>query len=99
MLLSRYNSLDYVFNLFWFEGLAIIQKAIEKTVEQKDWEMWLVMYPTFSKETFIPFDKFRTQKTKKSTKKELTNQEIIEQAESTRLLHQGKHKGIVRGGG
>ena len=81
----------------WVDGVALTQKVIEKDIEGKDWDMWVSVYPTMTEETFVSFDKFRKRETK-SNKNKFTNDEIIAQAEATRLLHQGKHKGIVKEG-
>ena len=84
-------------NLCWIDGIELINEAMKKIQEQKDWEMWLTLYPNMTKENFIPFEKFRNKTIdEKETKKELTSAEIIERAESKRKLHQGTHKGVVR---
>jgi hypothetical protein len=83
--------------LSWTDGIELINEAMEEIDKQKDWETWLVAYAGMTKETFIPFEKFRTKTiNKKENKKELTSEEIIERAESKRKLHQGKHDGVVR---
>ena len=99
MLLSRYNNIDFVYNLSWIDGIELINKAIEKRNEQKDWDMWLTLYPNMDKKTFISFDKFRGKKqVKVINNTKLTKEEIIEKAEELRKLHQGKHEGVVSNG-
>lgn len=95
--MTRYSSFDFVVNLDWRDGLNLINKAIEKRKEEREWDMWISLYPKMDKKSFIPFEKFCGKKKHiKIHKKELTKQEIIEQAEEIRKLHQGKHEGVVR---
>jgi hypothetical protein len=101
LLLSRYKQIEYILELGWVESIELTNRAIEEISKQKDWEMWLTLYPNMNKENFIPFDKFRKGKTNTAaqTKKPKTKEEILQIAENTRLVHQGKHKGIVKEGG
>ena len=97
LLLHRYHNIDYVMNLSWIDGIELINEAMEQKQDKRDWEVWLSIYPTMTKENFIPFEKFKSKNiSKDDVKKELTSKEIIERAESKRLLHQGKHKGVVK---
>jgi hypothetical protein len=86
----------------WVDGVNLINKATEKEIEQKEWEMWISKYPAMNKENFIPFDKFRSKPIQKNNsekqqnKKTKTAKELIEEAENRKLIHQGKHKGIVK---
>jgi hypothetical protein len=85
--------------MYWIDGIEIINKATEKEVEQREWEMWISIYPSMNKENFISFDKFRNKAIEKNiTKKAKTSEELIAEAENKRLVHQGKHKGIVKKG-
>jgi hypothetical protein len=79
----------------WIDGLKLINKALEKQNEQREWEMWISIYPKMDEKNFISFEKFKSKKQVKSqAKKHLTAQEIIEQAEEIRKLHQGTHEGV-----
>lgn len=83
----------------WFDGIELINKAIEKELEQKDWEVWLSIYPKMNQDNFIPFEKFKSKNNKSDTKKEskkLAAEEIIERAENMKSVHQGTHKGLAR---
>ena len=85
--------------LYWQDGIKLINKAIEKKQEKRDWELYCTVYPSMDKKTFIPFEKFRGKKQMPGKlKKELTKEEIIAQAEEIRKLHQGKHEGVVKNG-
>lgn len=97
MLLHRYSSIDYVNNLFWQDAINLINKALEKTAEQKDWDMWISIFPDMDKKTFVSFDEFRSKKKSRVTNTaatKLTKNEILEKAEELRKLHQGKHEGV-----
>lgn len=81
----------------WQDGINVINKAIEKQNERRDWELYCTVYPNMDKKTFVPFEKFRGKKQViNKSKKELTKDEIIAQAEEIRKLHQGIHEGVVR---
>ena len=72
--------------MYWEDGITLINKAIEKRNEEKDWEMWIAIYPNMDKKTFISFDKFRGKKedpskTPRKQKKNLTDAQIIAKAE------------------
>lgn len=97
MLLSRYGNIDYVNKLSWEDGIGLINKAFEKQDEQRDWEMWVSIYPQMDKKSFVPFGKFRSKKHFAPNivkNKAMTKDEILEKAEEVRKLHQGKHEGV-----
>jgi hypothetical protein len=93
LLLNRYKDIDYVFNLAWNNGIELINKAIGKRNEQRDWEMWLSVYPNMDKKTFVSFEKFQ-QKGRELPQNNFTTAEIIEKAEEIRKIHQGIHEGV-----
>ena len=76
----------------------MINKAIEKRNEQKDWDIWLSIYPDMDKDTYIPFEKFRSKAVKVSRVTEST-EEIIARAEELRKIHQGIHEGVKKNNG
>lgn len=80
------------------DGINLTNEAIKKQQEQKDWELYLSIYPNMDKNTFIPFEKFRSKNisSKKTEKVELTSKELIEKAESIKKLAQGKHEGVTK---
>lgn len=83
----------------WDDGINLINKAIEKNREEKEWDMWVQLYPHMNKENFISFEKFRTKNVKEYVnKKQMTDKEILEQMEELRMIHQGNHPGIAREG-
>jgi hypothetical protein len=81
--------------MFWIDGIKLINKAIEKRSEQREWDMWISVYPDMDKKTFISFEKFKNKiYAPKQTQNVLTKNEIIEKSEEIRKLHQGKHEGV-----
>lgn len=79
----------------WIDGINLINKAAEKRSEQKEWEMWISIYPNMDKNTFVPFEKFRS-KAQPQKQNNLTSQEILEKADELMRYHQGKHEGVVK---
>jgi hypothetical protein len=49
----------------------LFSKAQEKEIEQRAWELWLAMYPTMTKETFISYDEMLNMVKHKETKHEM----------------------------
>jgi hypothetical protein len=58
LLLTRYSDIRYILEMDFEDGVEIINKAIEKSAEQRDWEIWVSLYPHFDKKSFISFEKF-----------------------------------------
>ena len=97
MLLERYGSIKFVNKLLWRDGIKLINKALEKRNEQREWELYVSVYSNMDKETFVSFDKFRGIKsTNKPIKKGLTKEQILEKAEEIMKIHQGTHEGIKK---
>ena len=55
----------------------MIEKAREKREEFKQWQLYCSIYPNFTEETFIPFDKFYKKKAPKVSKK--SAKQIVEE--------------------
>jgi hypothetical protein len=74
----------------FLDGVDLINKAIEQTHEQRDWDLYRSVYPNMDKKSFVSFDKFRGKNVSTSTNKpKMTKQEIIDMAENIRMGHQG----------
>jgi predicted metal-dependent hydrolase len=58
LLLSRYNSIEYVMDLPIIKGLELIQKAFDKREEEKAWQMWLMRFQHMTQKNFVPFSQF-----------------------------------------
>ncbi len=39
-----------------YDFIALFEKLKEKELEQHIWELWLAMYPTMTKDTFISYE-------------------------------------------
>jgi hypothetical protein len=57
-LASAYNDLDYIMDQDIDTGMRLIIKARERQEESRQWQLYCSIYPHFTKENFIPFDKF-----------------------------------------
>jgi hypothetical protein len=95
LLLTRYSNIDFVYGLSWTDGILLINKAIEKRKEEKDWDMWVAVYPHMDKKSFISFEKFRGKKkiANVAPSKNMSKDEIMKKAEEIKMLHKGNHKG------
>lgn len=60
-LLARKYNIDYILSLEAFEGLAVIEKALNIEVEDKLWDRWLVEYSNMTKDTFVNFNEYKNQ--------------------------------------
>jgi hypothetical protein len=94
LLLTRYSNIEYVLNLYWVDGINLINKAVEKTIEQKDWDLYSSVYPNMDAKTFITFKDFVKKKQVAQPKKDISTDEILQKAEEIRKLHQGTHEGV-----
>jgi hypothetical protein len=56
--LSRYGSVEYVLELPYTDGIALINKAMDKREEEKAWQMWLMRYQHMGRKNFVPFSQF-----------------------------------------
>jgi hypothetical protein len=74
--------------LDWQDGISQINKAVEKISEEKEWQMWLTLYPNMDKNTFMSFEKFRQKGKKQSVETKISDKEILKKAEEVKKLHQ-----------
>ena len=58
LLLRKYD-INYILNLEFEEGYEIISKALEKEVEEKLWDRWLIDYRNMTKDSFISFEDYK----------------------------------------
>jgi hypothetical protein len=56
--LSEYSSLDFILNLPVDKFIKIISKLKERIRKDKYWELYLVVYPTMTRDNFKSFDRF-----------------------------------------
>ena len=57
--MSRYSNIEFILNAQFYIGFNHIQKAWEQERDKKIWEMWLVLFPTMTKESFVSFEEFK----------------------------------------
>lgn len=88
IILSRYNNIEYVMNLGFFEGSNLIGKANIKIAEERLFTQWNMEHIYMDKENYISFEEYKNKafgninthikNTKKVTKEEaITDAEII----------------------
>jgi hypothetical protein len=80
--------------MFWIDGVNVINKAIEKSNEQKDWDLYKAIYPNMDKSNYLTFKQFVGKKQVMKTEKEVSNEDILAKAEELKKLHQGTHEGV-----
>jgi hypothetical protein len=82
-LLHRYSDMSFIMSLSVEEGIALYEKAIEKTIEHQVWERWLVDYSKMTKETFKSFKDYLSDVLKPPQPKDnRSDEEIINDADN-----------------
>ncbi len=78
--------------LDWEEGVDLILKIYEKNYEQREWEMWISLYPTMDDKTFVSFSDFKSKlrPSINTIKKPESKEEIISKSEAIKNLHKMK---------
>ncbi len=60
--------------------IALFNKAQEKELEQKAWELWVSLYPHMTEDTFVSYEEMLNMAKQKETKQEtLTNGIYVDQ--------------------
>lgn len=59
LLLRKYNNIEYILNLEFYDGVAFILKAIEVEKDDKLWDLYIEKYKFMNKDNFISFDDFK----------------------------------------
>lgn len=80
----------------WRDGVELINKAFEKRIEQREWDAWVSLYPSFDKTNFIPFERFKSEIKPQNEQKIISTEEIIFNSEEIKKIHQGTHEGVVK---
>jgi hypothetical protein len=82
-LLHRYSDMSFIMSLSAEEGIALYEKAMQKTIEHQVWERWLVDYSKMTKETFKSFKDYLNEVLKPPQPKDnRTDDEVIDDAEN-----------------
>ncbi|MEY2669790.1 MAG: hypothetical protein RLZZ577_106 [Bacteroidota bacterium] len=79
--------------LDWQDGINQINKAVEKITEQKEWEMWLTLYPDMDKNNFMSFEKFRQKGKRQSVENNTSDEDILKKVAEIKRVHQMKLRG------
>ena len=58
MLLTRYNTIDFVLDMNVEDGTRIIRKASEKYAEDRAFRLYAARFANYTEESYIPFDDF-----------------------------------------
>jgi hypothetical protein len=77
------------------QGLALINKAHEKILDDKMWDKWVSIYPNMDDKTFVSFEDFKKQhfsNVNSKGNKKISKQEIIEKAERIKDKHLGRKR-------
>jgi hypothetical protein len=75
--------MSFIMSLSAEEGIALYEKAIEKTIERQVWERWLVDYAKMTKENFKSFSDYLKEVMKPpSPKDNRSDEEIINDADN-----------------
>ncbi|WP_036939441.1 hypothetical protein [Pseudobacteroides cellulosolvens] len=70
--------------LYWVDGIKIINKAEEKREEEKAWQMWLTKFPHMTSKTFIPFSSFFKKAREPQELIKRSAEEILQEAKEIR---------------
>lgn len=57
-MLSRYSNIDFVLQLPYSDGMALILKAFEKRQEENMFRLYTSAYPHFSEDKFKTWEEF-----------------------------------------
>jgi len=74
----------------WRVGFDLILHAMEKTTEDKAWQMWLTRYPYMTDKTFKPFSEFYESMKQPRQQSTRPAEEILADAELTKRLIEGR---------
>jgi len=55
----------------------LLAEANKKSNEEKAYQLYVAVYPNYTKETFMPFDKFYTPQKKQGVVEEKTSEQIL----------------------
>ena len=86
LLLSRYNSIDYILKMDIESAERLIEKAREKEKEKRIFAQWVVQLPHMTKETFLSFDEYFDKVTGRNIDKRSTSECMAEIEEIKKLF-------------
>ena len=72
----------------------MINYALEHEAEQAAWDIWVSVYPGFTKDTFVPFSEFKTAQLKVKPRVTVKSwEEIIGEMETVVQKYEAKKRG------
>jgi hypothetical protein len=74
--------MSFIMSLPAEEGIALYEKAIEKTIEHQVWERWLVDYSKMTQETFKSFSDYLKEVLNPQRIDNRTDEEVLNDAEN-----------------
>jgi hypothetical protein len=72
--------MSFVMELDGGAFVDLLNKAVEKDLEDKLWQKWLTELPRMDKQTFMTFDDYKARHFKKENKK--SDEEILQDAKN-----------------
>jgi hypothetical protein len=82
-LLKRYGDMSFIMSLTAIEGFSLYEKAIDKELESRAWERWLVDYSRMNEKNFKSFGEYLKEiKQPPRPKDNRSDEEVINDAES-----------------
>ena len=75
----------------------MINYALEYEAEQAAWDIWVSIYPGFTKDTFVPFSEFEAAQLKQKPRATVKNwDEIAEEMDHIVNSHKAKERGETK---
>jgi len=88
LLAACYGDVTWVMDQDIDTGVRLIAKARERREESRLWQLYCCIYPNFTKETFVTFDKFCRKTTRKASVKS-KEQIVMETRKISKLFDKG----------
>ena len=74
--------MSFVLDLDVETFVGLLDKAIEKDIEDKLWQKWLVELPYMDEKSFLSFDEYKEKHFKREYTQKKTDEEILKDAEN-----------------
>jgi len=90
-ILHRYNNIDYVMNMGFFEGIKLVSKMNIKIAEEHLWEKWNIEHVYMEKKNYMSFEDYKNKafgliNTNVNIGKKMTAEEAIAEAEKIKEM-------------
>lgn len=77
------------------DGVILITRALEQTIEDKLWQVWVSAYPHMDEKSYKSFDRFLSEAKQKQLQRsqpKITAEEVIAKAERIKQADQRQRK-------